>query len=89
LAVDVRNGTQQALAGAVVFIEQGRPTACASDLRRRGRQLCSRLRRRLARRPSGGDESGIELDGDHDLATALINNLRRILLGRGDRVPVA
>jgi DNA-binding HxlR family transcriptional regulator len=88
-AVEVPNGTQRALAGVVLFIEQGRPIACAADLRAEVDSSVVGPGAAWLNALSGGGESGIEVDGDRDLATVLIVNLRRVLLGRDDRAVVA
>lgn len=89
LAVDVSNGTPQALAGAVVQIEQGRLTACGSDLCADVDSSAAGSGAAWLEALSGGDGTGIEFHGDRELAAALIASMRRALLGRDDRVPVA
>jgi DNA-binding HxlR family transcriptional regulator len=89
LVVDFCGGGQRTLAGVVASIEGGCLVSCVCDLR-------SRIDSSAVGSPiawldalTGRDDSGVELGGDRGLADTLVTGLRRALVGRADRVPVA
>lgn len=84
LAVDVSNGRQEALAGAVVTVDQGRPVACSSDLTDPASGTVEGPADAWLKALRSEDENGIEVDGDHALVDALMAGLRRVVLFRGD-----
>jgi len=77
LVVDVSNGRQHTLAGAVVAVERGRTISCTSDLRADVSSTAAGTAAAWLEALGGGDQLGLDLEGDGELAEALIDALRR------------
>ena len=84
LVVDVSNGRQRTLAGAVVAVERGRPASWTSDLRADVAATVAGSAAAWLEALGGGEQSGIEFGGDAELAEALIAALRRLAQPRSD-----
>ncbi len=78
LVVDLSNGRQEALAGAMVAVEGGRPVSCAADLRVEVTSKAAGSSRAWLEVLIGGGDSGISFQGDRELAEGLVAALRRV-----------
>jgi DNA-binding HxlR family transcriptional regulator len=92
LVVDLSNDRPdpRTLAGAVVAVEQGRPTSCASDLTVETTSTASGSGAAWLSALSGDAGTRISFEGDSALAEALVTGLRRVCRRElADRMTVA